>query len=377
MEVMLKINYLRFVSSIRTRKTQTTNFERGTKMKKRLNFRLLSLLLVVLMFGGIVAGCGPAPAEKAVDTQSAVSTQQAVDTAIDSAKAADPNKKITIGVTVYYMTEFVTLMKSGIESEAKAQNADLIFLDANNDVNKQLSQIENLIAQKVDVILVAAVDSDAIVPALDKAKEAGIQLVGLNMLINTDQPYYYAGPDDVKAGELEMQAAIDKIGGKGNIVILEGPIGSSAQTQRHEGNHNILTKYPDVKVLAEKTANWSRAEALALTENWLQTFKGQINAVVAHNDEMALGAIQALEAKGLKATVPVTGVDAIKDSCISIKNGVQDMTVFQDAVLEGSLGVQIAAKVARGEKVDKKMNLIEMKVINKDNVDELLTTIYK
>lgn len=345
-------------------------------MKK--TFRLLSLLLAIFMLGGIMAGCGPAPAEKAADTSSAaVSTQQAVETAIDTAKAADPNKKIKIGCTVYYMSEFVTLMKNGIEAEAKAQNADLVFLDANNDVNKQLSQIENLIAQKVDVLLVAAVDSDAIVPALDMAKTANIPIVGLNMLINTTEEYYYAGPDDVKAGELEMQAAIDKIGGKGNIVILEGPIGSSAQAQRHEGNHNILEKYPDVKVLAEKTANWSRTEALALTENWLQTFKGQINAVVAHNDEMALGAIQALEAKGLKATTPVTGVDAIKDACVSIKSGVQDMTVFQDAVLEGSLGVQVAAKVARGETVDKKMNLIEMKVINKDNVDELLTTIYK
>lgn len=346
-------------------------------MKMKPSFRILSMLLAVLMFAGLMAGCGPAPAaEKTTDNQAAVSTQ-AVETAIETAKTADPNKKIKIGVTVYYMTEFVTLMKTGIEQEAKAQNADLVFLDANNDVNKQLSQIENLISQKVDVLLVAAVDSDAIVPALDKAKAANIPLVGLNMLINTKEPYYYAGPDDVKAGELEMQAAIDKIGGKGNILILEGPIGSSAQTQRHEGNHNILAKYPDVKVLAEKTANWSRDEALSLTENWLQTFGGKVNAIVAHNDEMALGAIQALEAKGLKDKIPVTGVDAIKDACTSIKNGKQDMTVFQDAVLEGSLGVQVAAKVARGEKVEKMMNLIEMKVIDKSNVDELLNTIYK
>lgn len=344
-------------------------------MKKTL--RLLSLILAVVMLGGIMAGCGPAPAAEKTTDSSAASTVAAVSSAVETAKAADPNKKITIGCTVYYMSEFVTLMKNGIESEAKAQNADLVFLDANNDVNKQLSQIENLIAQKVDVLLVAAVDSDAIVPALDMAKSANIPLVGLNMLINTKDPYYYAGPDDVKAGELEMQACIDKIGGKGNIVILEGPIGVSAQTQRHEGNHNILDKNPDVKVLAEKTANWSRTEALALMENWLQTFQGQINGVVAHNDEMALGAIQALEAKGLKDKIPVTGVDAIKDACVSIKNGVMDMTVFQDAVLEGSLGVQVAAKVARGEKVDKMMNLIEMKVIDKTNVDELLTTIYK
>ena len=342
-------------------------------MKKVLKTRLLPLLLVAVLLGGMIAGCGPAPAQKAAETQKATVTEKAAETQ----KAAEPDKKLKIGVTVYYMSEFVTLMKNGIEQEAKAQNADLIFLDANNDVNKQLSQIENLIAQKVDVIVVAAVDSDAIVPAVDMAKNANIPLVGLNMLINTTEPYYYAGPDDVKAGELEMQAAIDKIGGKGNILILEGPIGCSAQTQRHEGNHNILAKYPDVKILAEKTANWSRAEALALTENWLQSFSGQIDAIIAHNDEMSLGAIQALEAKGLKSEIPVTGVDAIKDACVSIKNGVMDMTVFQDAVLEGSLGIKVAAMVARGEKVEPMQQLIEMKVINKDNVDSLLTTIYK
>ena len=342
-------------------------------MKKVFKTRLLPLLLVVVLLGGMIAGCGPAPAQKAAETQKATVTEKAAETQ----KAAEPDKKLKIGVTVYYMSEFVTLMKNGIEQEAKAQNADLIFLDANNDVNKQLSQIENLIAQKVDVIVVAAVDSDAIVPAVDMAKNANIPLVGLNMLINTTEPYYYAGPDDVKAGELEMQAAIDKIGGKGNILILEGPIGCSAQTQRHEGNHNILAKYPDVKILAEKTANWSRAEALALTENWLQSFSGQIDAIIAHNDEMSLGAIQALEAKGLKSEIPVTGVDAIKDACVSIKNGVMDMTVFQDAVLEGSLGIKVAAMVARGEKVEPMQQLIEMKVINKDNVDSLLTTIYK
>jgi ribose transport system substrate-binding protein/inositol transport system substrate-binding protein len=240
-----------------------------------------------------------------------------------------------------------------------------------------MSQIENLIAQKVDVLLVAAVDSDAIVPALDMAKQANIPLVGVNMLINTKEPYYYAGPNDVQAGELEAKYLCDKIGNKGNIVILDGPIGVSAQLQRKEGNHNIVDKLPGIKVLAEQPADWNREKALSMMENWLETYKGQINGVIAHNDEMALGAIQALQAKGLKDKIPVVGVDAIKDACKSIKDGVQDMTVFQDAVAEGSLGVKLAAQVARGEKPDPMQQFIEMKSITKDNVDELLTTIYK
>ncbi len=243
-------------------------------------------------------------------------------------------KKITVGATVYYMTEFITLMVEGMKAEAADLGIELVILDADNDASKQLSQVENLIAKKVDVILVAAVDADAIVPALDMAEAAGIPLTGVNMLINTDRKYYYAGPNDVEAGELEAQYIIDKIGGKGNVVILEGPIGTSAQLQRLEGNMNVLKKNPDVKILAQKPANWNRAEALTLTENWLQTYPDQIDGIIAHNDEMALGAIQALEAKGLKDKIPVAAVDAIKDACQAIKDGRMEATVFQDAALE-------------------------------------------
>lgn len=293
------------------------------------------------------------------------------------AAQAQEKKKITVGSTVYYMTEFITLMVEGMKEEAKDIGIDLIILDADNDASKQLSQVENLIAKKVDVILVAAVDADAIVPALDMAQAAGIPLTGVNMLMNTDRKYYYAGPNDVEAGELEAQYIIDKIGGKGNVVILEGPIGTSAQLQRLEGNMNVLKKNSGVKILAQKPANWNREEALTLTENWLQTYPGKIDGIIAHNDEMALGAIQALEAKGLKNKIPVAGVDAIKDACQAIKDGRMEATVFQDAALEGRLGVRVAYQVATGAPPAEAINFIKMELITKDNVDKLLTTIYK
>jgi ribose transport system substrate-binding protein/inositol transport system substrate-binding protein len=290
-----------------------------------------------------------------------------------AAKAA--NAKPVIGCTVYYMTEFVTLMAEGIKAEAAERGADLVLLDANNDAQRQISQIENLIAQKVDVLLVAAVDSDAIVPALDLADKAGIPLVGLNMLINTDREYYYSGPNDVQAGELEMQRLIDLIGGGGNIAIIEGPIGQSAQVQRLEGNKNVLAKHSNVKVIADQTANWSRAEALALVENWLEAFPN-LDGIVAHNDEMALGAIQALEAKGIKSRIPVTGVDAIKDGCMAIRDGRFEMTVFQDAEEEGRLGVRICMDILEGNPPPNKINFIEMVPIDKTNVQELIDRIY-
>ena len=323
-------------------------------MKKNFSMKTLTIALSLIMVAGLFAGCGAS-----------------------KATTATQKKRIKIGVDVYYMSEFITLMKEGVVSEAKAQGADIVFLDANNDINTQISQVQNLITQKCDVLLIASVDPNGIAPAVAAAKKANIPVVGVNMIINSKDTTAYVGPNDVQAGEEEMQAAIDKIGGKGNIVILQGPIGISAQIQRDEGNHNILKKYPNVKLLSEQTANWNRNEALKLTENWLQSNPGKINAIVAHNDEMALGAIAALKEKGLLSKVVVTGIDAINDGCKAVKNGELTATVYQNANFEGSEGVKAAILAAKHETIAKKNNLIDMKVINKANVDDLLSTIYK
>jgi len=330
-------------------------------MKKK----VLSMLLVIAMTAGLVMGCSSGvdegTGEETAGTKSSKSKEDGY----------------TVGCTVYYMTEFVTLMVEGMQSRADELGCDLVMLDAGQDAQNQITQVENLIAQKVDVIIVAAVDSDAILPAIEMCDEAGIPLVGVNMLFNTDEPYHYVGPDDVLAGELEMQNAIDEIGGEGNVVILEGPIGQSAQIQRLEGNENVLAKYEGkIEVLAQQTANWSREEALTLVENWLETFSGEIDAIVAHNDEMALGAIQALEAAGLTDQIVVTGVDAILDGCNAVSDGTLLGSVYQDAAKEGSDAVQKAYDVLEGTVTEKELSYIDMKWITKDNVDELLTTIY-
>ncbi len=331
-------------------------------MKKK----LLALALVLSMVASVIVGCGG----EGETTDEGVKEEKA-----DERKTE--GKKYKIGCTVYYMTEFITLMTEGMEEKADELGCELITLDAQQDAQNQITQIENLIAQQVDVIIVAAVDSDAILPAIGMCEEADIPLVGVNMLFNTEEPYHYVGPDDVLAGELEMQNAIDAINGEGNIVILEGPIGQSAQIQRLEGNHNVLDKYKGkVECLAEQTANWSREEALALVENWLEAFSGKINAIVAQNDEMALGAVQALEAAGVQDDIVVTSVDAIKDGCVAVKEGKLLGTVYQDAALEGQEAVQKAFDILEGTVTEKELSYIDMPWITKDNVDDLLTTIY-
>lgn len=342
-------------------------------MKRKLLAGFLAMSMAAVMVTGCSSGGGSAASDSAEETGEGEGAASADTKESETAPVADG--KYTIGVSIYYYSEFITLMCEGIEEKADELGVDVVILDANNDSANQITQLENLIAQKVDALLVAAVDSDAIVPALDMAEEAGIPLVGVNMTINTEEEYWYVGPDDVLAGELEAQAAIDKIGGAGNVVILEGPIGQSAQLDRMEGNQNVLAENPDITLLANQTANWSRDEAVSIMENWLQAYP-DINAVIAHNDEMALGAIQAIEAAGKMDEITVTGVDAIKDGCNAVKEGTLLGTVYQDAKLEGGNGLQLCYDILTGNEPEQKFNLIDMTLITQENVDTLLTTLY-
>ena len=287
---------------------------------------------------------------------------------------SEGDSKYKIGVTVYYMSEFITLAVEGLEAKAEELDVDLSVLEAKNDVATQISQMENLIAQNVDAIIVAAVDSDSLDGTIKKARDAGIEVVGLNMIINSEHLSTYVGPNDVQAGELETQYVVDQLDGKGNVVILEGPIGISAQIQRKEGIYNVIDANEGMEVLEIQTANWSREEALTIMENWIQSHGDDIDAVIAENDEMALGAVQALENAGMN-DVQVVGVDAIEDAVEAIKAGRMHASVFQDAALEGGLSVEYAVDLLNGETVDKH-NAIEMELVVQDNADKYLE-IYK
>ena len=337
-------------------------------MKKIVCLVLAVVMAVALFAGGTSTGQGEASQSAAPADQSEAPAETSA--AADGGDAKD-NSEIVIGWSPYWLSEFMTLMNAGVEARAEELGVKLVFADANNDPNKQIGQVENFIAQKVDAMIVAPVDVEAIKPAVDAAKEAGIPFVAANMYVESDNVTAYAGPNDIQAGELAMQYAVDQLGGKGNVIILEGADGYSASADRHDGIHNILDKNPDIKVLEEKTAEWSREQATSMMENYIQNYGDQIGAVVCHNDEMAMGAIQALESAGMTGKVVVTAVDAIKDACVAIKDGKMAATVYQDAAAEGALAVDIAVALAKGEKVEKD-NLIEMIVVNKDNVDKYL-----
>lgn len=288
--------------------------------------------------------------------------------------AGDPNassgsgpKPLRIGVSVYDMSSFITAGKSGMESYADSNKVDLLWNSASLDVATQASQIDQFIDAKVDAIVVVPVQADSLEPQVTKAKAAGIPVIPVNAALNNPKIAGNVQPDDVKAGEAEMQMMADKLGGKGNIVILQGPLGQSGEVDRQKGIDNVLKKYPKIKVLAKDTANWKRDEAVNKTKNWVSAFGTKVDAVVSQNDDMGLGALQALK-EADRTDVPIVGIDGIEDGLNAVKSGEFIGTMLQNGTVELSSGMAVAAAIARGQKVDKEPVYI-MPKITKSNVD--------
>ena len=259
--------------------------------------------------------------------------------------------KVTIGFSISTLNNpfFVTL-KDGAEKAAKDAGADLLVLDARDNTAKQISDIEDLIQKKVSVILINPTDSAAVVTAVESANKANIPVITVDRASNGGKVVSHIASDNVKGGSMAAEYILKALGNKGNIVELQGIAGTSAARDRGKGFHNIVDGKDGVKVVASQPADFDRAKGLKVMENILQGNK-DIKAVFAHNDEMALGALSAIQAAG-KNNILVVGFDATDDAQKSVKEGKMAATVAQKPDLIGKTAVETALKVAKGEKVD-------------------------
>jgi ribose transport system substrate-binding protein len=269
----------------------------------------------------------------------------------DPNKAAGGGNQLRIGVSVYDMSSFITAGKAGMEAYAKAHDIDILWNSANLDVSTQADQVDQFINAGVDAIIVVPVQADSLGPQVAQAKAKHIPFLAVNAGLNSKDLAGTVLPDDVKAGEQEMQMMADKLGGKGNIVVLQGPLGQSGELDRTKGIQNVLAKHPGMKILAKDTANWKRDEAVNKMKNWISSFGSKIDGVVSENDDMGLGALQATREANMK--LPIVGIDGIEDGLKAVKSGDFIGTNLQDGTVELATGVAVAAKIARGQKVDK------------------------
>lgn len=260
--------------------------------------------------------------------------------------------KIKIGVTVYDMSSFITQGKEGMQAFANANNIQLVWLSAGGDVATQASQVEQLINQKVKGIIIVPVQADSLAPQVKAAKAAKIPVFAVNTTLKDSSGLTSSVlPDDVAAGAQEMEQMAKALGGKGNIVILQGPLGSSPELNRTAGIEKVLAKYPNIKVLAKDTANWSRDQATNKVKNWLSSFGDKINGIVAENDDMGLGAVQALKEANKK--LPVVGIDGIQDGLAAVAAGDFIGSSLQHGRVELAAGLAVALMVAQGKSVKK------------------------
>ncbi|MGB3831754.1 MAG: sugar ABC transporter substrate-binding protein [Mesorhizobium sp.] len=289
-----------------------------------------------------------------------------------------------IGVSMALFDDnFLTVLRNGMIDYAKTlDGVTLQVEDAQNDVAKQQSQVQNFIASGVNAIIVNPVDTDATVALSKIAGDAGIPLVYVNREpVNVNElpaKQAFVASDERESGTLETQEVcrLLKEAGKteANIVVMMGELSNQAARQRTQDVHDVIAT-PEcsfMKIVEEQTANWQRTQASDLMTNWLSAGV-QFDAVVSNNDEMAIGAIQALKAAGKDTTKEIIGgVDATQDALAAMKAGDLKVTVFQDAAGQGKGAVDTALQIAKGDKVDTKV-YIPFKLVTPANVDEYLS----
>ncbi|MDQ0484534.1 ribose ABC transporter substrate-binding protein RbsB [Guptibacillus hwajinpoensis] len=270
-------------------------------------------------------------------------------------------ENIKIGLSVSTLNNpFFVSMKDGVEAEAKANGMDVVVVDAQNDAAKQINDVEDLIQQGVDVLLINPTDSAAISTAVQSANSLGIPVVTLDRSAEKGEVATLVSSDNEKGGEMAAKYLVDQLGEGAKIAELEGVPGASATRERGKGFHNIADAKLDV--VAKQTANFDRTEGLNTMENLLQG-NPDIEAVFAHNDEMALGAIQAIQSSG--KDVLVVGFDGNEDAINSIDDGKLSATVAQQPEEIGALAVQAGVDVLKGNEVEKTIP-VPLKLVTQD-----------
>ena len=316
-------------------------------MKNWLKVLLLAALTMIL-----AVGCS---------TKAPGTSEEPATSGEDKEAPATDSMKLGLSVSTLNNPFFVTL-KEGAEAEAKKQGIQITAVDAQNDPAKQISDIEDLIQQGVNALIINPTDSAAVVAAIESANSAGIPVITVDRSAEGGEVVAHIASDNVAGGKMAGEFILETLGSKGKIVELEGIPGSSAARERGEGFHSAVDGVEGVEVVAKQAADFDRAKGLTVMENILQGNK-DIQAVFAHNDEMALGALEALAAAGLN-DVLVVGFDATDDAVKAVEDGRMGATVAQKPDLIGQKGVETAISVIKGETVEEFIP-VELELIKK------------
>lgn len=292
--------------------------------------KIVSAIIIVLLLPLTLAGCS-----------------------LDSSKkeSSSSGSDVTIGVSLSTLNNpFFVSMKNAIESEANKNNYKVKITDAQDSSSKQLNDIDDLIQQKVNYLIVNPTDSAAVSSAVESANKEGIPVITLDRSVEEGEVAQFIASDNVEGGKMAGQFVLEKLGKGAKVAELEGVPGASATRERGKGFHLIADN--ELNVVTKQTANFNRAEGLNVVQNMLQA-NPDIKAIFAHNDEMALGAIEAIGDKDIL----VVGFDGNEDAIKSIQDKKLDATIAQQPKLMGEEAVKSIHKLKSGTKVEKEVKV--------------------
>mgnify|MGYP000861559135 FL=1 len=254
-----------------------------------------------------------------------------------------------VGLSVSTLNNpFFVDLKEGAEEAAAQLGLTIIATDAQNDANRQLSSVEDLISRGVNILVINPVDSSAVVPAIRAANQGGVPVITVDRGADGGIVVSHVASDNVAGGKMAGEFIIELLGGKGKVVELEGIPGTSAARDRGTGFNAAIASYGDIKVVAKQEAGFDRARGMSVMENILQA-QPEIDAIFAHNDEMALGALTAIRASG--RNIIVVGFDATDDAVKAVEEGRMAATVAQKPREMGKIAVEAALKHLKGEAI--------------------------
>ena len=299
--------------------------------------RLLSVMLVALF---VITGCSIEGQNKDADKKE-VNQEE---------KAKDGDIKIGVSLSTLNNPFFVSI-REGVEEVAKNENVETVITDAQNDSSTQNNQVEDLITQGVDLIVINPVDSTAISTSVQKANEANIPVICVDRKSDEGELVSFIASNNVEGGKLAGEYILEKVGENAEVIQLEGIPGASSTRERGEG----FTEATDGKInlLASQTANFDRAEGMTVMENLLQAHP-DVKAVFCQNDEMALGASEAVKASGKDVTI--VGFDGNDDAIKAVEEGMLSATVAQKPQEMGKLAIETALKYLKGEQVEEQVD---------------------
>ncbi|MFE1952356.1 MULTISPECIES: ABC transporter permease/substrate-binding protein [Streptomyces] len=275
-------------------------------------------------------------------------------------------KDLRIGMAVSTLNNpFFTEMRAGAQAEAEKEGVKLTVTDAQNDASQQANQLQNFASGGMSAVIVNPVDSDAVGPAVRGANKADIPVVAADRGVNKAKTTTLVASDNVAGGRQAARTLAGKLGGKGEIVILQGQAGTSASRERGAGFAAGIKEFPGIKVVAKQPADFDRTKGLDVMTNLLQSHP-DIDGVFAENDEMALGAVKALGAKAGKS-VDVVGFDGTPDGIEAVEAGTLYASVAQQPRELGKMAVQNAIEAAQDEKIPSAVK-VPVKVVTSKNV---------